>query len=322
MKRSLFSKFEGLPILVFGDSMLDRSVRGMVDRISPEAPVPVIRAMEDSHVPGGAGNVACNLAGLRARVYLVSLRGADTLGNTLESDLKNHGVETEGLVVDSRRPTISKTRIIAGHQQVARVDRESQERVGEESLRQIRHQVEKLAPKVKAVIISDYGKGVINRPLLSVVLKAAHRLGTIVTVDPKPEHFLYYRGVDCLTPNLKEAADGMRVLPVKNNETLLALGQKILNRLRCRSCLITQGEKGMTLFEAREERKPVHIPTSAKEVFDVTGAGDTVIAAFTLARAAGASLLEAARLANAAAGVVVGKLGTATITLKELKSAG
>jgi D-beta-D-heptose 7-phosphate kinase/D-beta-D-heptose 1-phosphate adenosyltransferase len=152
-----------------------------------------------------------------------------------------------------------------------------------------------------------------------MVLKTAHRHGRIVTVDPKPEHFLYYRGVDCLTPNLKEASEGMRTLPIKNQAETILLGQKILKRLRCRSCLITQGEKGMTLFDAHDVHHPTHIPTSAQEVYDVTGAGDTVIAAFTLARAAGASLVEAAQISNAAAGIVVGKLGTATVNLHELK---
>jgi rfaE bifunctional protein kinase chain/domain len=320
--KKLFSKFHGLPILVFGDSVLDATVRGSVDRISPEAPVPVIRAIQDTHVPGGAGNVASNLASLGARVTLVSVRGADSVGDRLVEDLKIFGVITDGFVVDETRPTVSKTRIVAGHQQVARLDRESLDRMSETILAQLEDQVRRIIPQVKAVIISDYGKGVVNRRLLSLVLKSAHRLGRIVTVDPKPEHFLYYRGVDCLTPNLKEAVDGMRALPIKNQEETVLLGQKILKRLRCRSCLITQGEKGMTLFDSRNGRKPTHIPTSAREVYDVTGAGDTVIAAFTIARAAGASLVDAAHIANAAAGVVVGKLGTATVNLKELKGMG
>jgi D-beta-D-heptose 7-phosphate kinase/D-beta-D-heptose 1-phosphate adenosyltransferase len=317
----LFARFRGLPVLVVGDAMVDASVRGSAERLSAEAPVPVIRAREDAHVPGGAGNVACNLAGLGARVFIASVRGMDPAGRTLESDLQARGVLTEGLVTEPGRPTISKTRIIAGHQQLARLDRESLEPLPEEALRSLRAAVSNLIPRVKAVVISDYGKGVVNRSLLPLVLSQARRRGVLVTVDPKPEHFLYYRGVDCLTPNTKEAAEGMRALPVKTPEELLDLGRRILRTLRCRSCLITQGEKGMTLFEAGGGRAPVHIPTSAKEVFDVTGAGDTVIAAFTLARAAGASLAESARLSNAAAGVVVGKLGTAAITLRELREA-
>ncbi len=312
-------KFPGLPVLVVGDLMVDRYIRGAVSRLSPEAPVPVVDVHHEEFMPGGAGNVAANIAALGGRPILISLVGEDAEGERLLSSLRDRGVDVSGVVVDGSRPTILKTRVLAGHQQVVRFDREDRAPFPHGLVDRILASVrERMAPS-KGVILSDYGKGMVSRRLLKSVLGWAHRQGKLVTVDPKIEHFLSYRGVDCITPNLKEATEGIRAFPPKNDSEVDELGRRILRRLRCHSVLITRSERGMSLY--REGKPPLHIPSQAREVFDVTGAGDTVIATLSLALAAGVSLGEAARISNAAAGVVVAKLGTATVSPAELRKA-
>ncbi len=296
--------------------MVDRSLRGPVERISPEAPVPVVDVQERTQTPGGAGNVICNLAALGAKPTLVALRGDDSLGKEVETELRALGVNVSGLLADPHRPTISKTLVIAGHQQVVRLDVEKRGPVLAEVLRQLVSRLKNLIPQQRAVIISDYGKGVVTPPVIRAALTLAHRKKIPVVVDPKIEHFMQYRGVDGMTPNTKEATEGLRVLPPKNENEFVDLGGKILRRLRLKSLLITRGEKGMALFQ--NGSRPLQIPALAQEVFDVTGAGDTVVATFTLARAAGAPYLEAAELANLAASLVVAKVGTAVATREEL----
>ncbi len=312
-------KFEGIPVLVVGDLMVDRYIRGAVSRLSPEAPVPVVDVQHEEFMPGGAGNVAANIAALGGRPILVSLVGEDADGDRLLSSLRDRGVDVSGVVADGSRPTILKTRVLAGHQQVVRFDRENRSAFPHGLVDKILASVRERLSGSKGVVLSDYGKGLVNSRLLKSVLGWAHRQGKLVTVDPKIEHFLSYRGVDCITPNLKEATEGMRALPPKNDQEVDELGRRILRRLRCHSVLITRSERGMSLY--REGRPPLHIPSQAREVFDVTGAGDTVIATLSLSLAAGASLDAAARVANAAAGVVVAKLGTATVSPAELKEA-
>lgn len=312
-------KFEGIPVLVVGDLMVDRYIRGAVSRLSPEAPVPVVDVQHEEFMPGGAGNVAANIAALGGRPILVSLVGQDADGDRLLASLRDRGVDVSGVVADGSRPTILKTRVLAGHQQVVRFDRENRSPFSHGLVDKILASVRERLSGSKGVVLSDYGKGLVNARLLKSVLGWAHRQGKLVTVDPKIEHFLSYRGVDCITPNLKEATEGMRALPPKNDQEVDELGRRILRRLRCHSVLITRSERGMSLY--REGRPPLHIPSQAREVFDVTGAGDTVIATLSLSLAAGASLDAAARIANAAAGVVVAKLGTATVSPAELKEA-
>ncbi|MBL8022704.1 MAG: D-glycero-beta-D-manno-heptose-7-phosphate kinase [Elusimicrobia bacterium] len=311
--------FPGLPVLVVGDLMVDRYIRGAVSRLSPEAPVPVVDVHHEEFMPGGAGNVAANIAALGGHPILVSLVGDDSDGERLLSSLRERGVDVSGIVRDPSRPTIIKTRVLAGHQQVVRFDRENRAPFPHALVDRLLSSVrDRLSPS-KGVVLSDYGKGMVSARLLKNVLGWAHRQGKLVTVDPKIEHFLRYRGVDCITPNLKEATEGVRGLPPQSDSDVDALGHRILRRLRCHSVLITRSERGMSLY--REKKPPLHIPSQAREVFDVTGAGDTVIATLSLALAAGVPLGEAARLANVAAGVVVAKLGTATVSPRELLSA-
>lgn len=299
--------------------MVDRALRGPADRISPEAPVPVVHVTEHSFTPGGAGNVVCNLAVLGARPTVLSVCGEDAAGDDLQADLSRRGISTSGLLVDPNRPTITKTRVFAGHQQVARFDFEKRGGLPADIHADLLTRLRKWIPSHKAVIISDYGKGVVTPAVIRTAISEARKCGIPVIVDPKPDHFMQYRGVDCITPNTKEAVEGLRVNTPKTEQDVIAIGQKILKRLKATSLLITRGEKGMTLFQ--KNKRPDTIPTQAQEVYDVTGAGDTVVATFALSRAVGTPHSEAARIANAAAGVVVGKLGTACVTTAELSAA-
>jgi rfaE bifunctional protein kinase chain/domain len=310
-------RFKDVPILVVGDLMVDRSCRGPADRISPEAPVPVVHIHEETFTPGGAGNVAANLSVLGARPALVSVCGRDKTGEDVKQELTYRGVDISGVLIDSDRPTITKTRVFAGHQQVARFDKEKRSPISKDILNQITQRLRVLIPHQKAVIISDYGKGMITPSIIKICIQQAHRTGIPVIVDPKTEHFMQYKGVDCITPNTKEAVEGMRVLPPKTEEEFSDLGNKILKRLRCESVLITRGEKGITLFQ--RSNNPQTIPALAQEVYDVTGAGDTVVAVFSLARSVKVPYREAAQLANVAASLVVAKVGTAVCSLSELK---
>jgi D-glycero-beta-D-manno-heptose-7-phosphate kinase len=312
-------KFTKRKILVLGDLMVDRFVWGRVSRISPEAPVPVVEVTRESHAFGGAGNVANNITSLGAQAFMLGVVGNDMEAEQLKEGFRERKINVEGIITDESRPTTLKTRIIAQHQQVVRVDKEIKGNFPEAVQSNICSKLEETAAFSDAIIISDYGKGVINGALLKKAITLAHRYGIPITVDPKIEHFMDYKKVTCITPNLSEAAAGMRCLEVTEDKDVLELGNKILKKLSSDCVLITRGEKGMTLFEPGN--KITHIPTRAKEVFDVTGAGDTVISVFTLALASGSKFGEAAELSNFAAGIVVAKLGTATATQEELRSA-
>lgn len=316
---SYIPQFKKHRILVLGDVMVDKFIWGKVSRISPEAPVPVVEITKETYALGGAGNVANNLISLGAAVTMIGVTGDDTTGERLMADLSARKICVDGIIRDSERPTIVKTRIIASHQQVVRVDKEVKGEFSGKILNEMLHKLDAIVPEVQAIIISDYGKGVINASVLKRAILLAHRYKIPITVDPKIEHFLRYKNVSCITPNMSEAIAGMRSTDLNNEQDVYNLGRKILKRLRSHSVLITRGEKGMTLFEPGD--KITHIPTRAKEVFDVTGAGDTVIATFTLALATHASFVEAAEISNFAAGIVVGKLGTATTSTDELRSA-
>lgn len=310
-------RFSHVPIMVVGDLMLDRAVRGSVDRISPEAPVPVVNVKEETYTAGGAGNVVYNLAALGAHPTLMSVKGDDSAGDDIIRDFQSRHLSLHGLLTDPDIPTITKTRICAGQQQIVRVDYEKKDGLSPRTRSQLIQSIKERIRMSKGVIISDYGKGVITVPIIKAILREAHRRKMFVTVDPKVEHFMQYKGLDCITPNTKEAVEGMRVLPPKTDNEYVRLGIQIVKKLQVHSLLMTRGEKGMTVFLKKGEYH--EIPAKAREVFDVTGAGDTVVATFSLARAVGAPHVEAAQIANFAAGIVVGKLGTAVATKDELK---
>lgn len=313
--KNFVPKFKDMHVLVVGDLILDHYIFGNVDRISPEAPVPVVWAEREKHLGGGTANVGLNLIDLDAKVTLCGVVGNDHFGNILYSLIKEKGINTSLIFKDKQRPTTLKTRIFAQHQQVVRVDWESTSELSLELSNKILSKIKKDIDMFDAVIIEDYGKGIINPYLVQELISICKEKKRIITVDPKEEHFDYYEGVTALTPNLREAqiAAGFKI---KNKHEIELLGEMVMDRLKAKALLVTMGEDGMKLFEKDESSS--HIPTLAQEVFDVTGAGDTVIAVFTLALASGASFLQAAALANCAASVVVGKLGASTTDPQEL----
>jgi D-glycero-beta-D-manno-heptose-7-phosphate kinase len=316
--RALLRAMRGRRVLVLGDVMLDQFLWGRVARISPEAPVPVVEVGSETFHLGGAANVAGNVRALGGQAVVAGVVGDDGAGARVRAVLAEAGIEDALSVAEGARPTTVKTRIIAHHQQVVRADRESSEPVSGALERALIDRVRAALPSCGAVILSDYHKGVVTAAVMKSVTALARRRGVPVLVDPKVAHFALYRGVALVTPNQAEAeqATGVRI---RSAADVLAAGEAILRRLRCDAALITRGEQGMSLFEPG--RRPLHIATAAREVFDVTGAGDTVIATIGLARCAGATLPEAARLANLAAGIVVGKVGTATAGPDEVLAA-
>ncbi len=298
--------------------MLDEYMWGTVSRISPEAPVPVVSVRSESVKIGGAGNVATNVAALGGRVSLIGLVGNDAAGERLGHELELAGIKSDGLIVDGSRPTTVKSRVVAGSQHVVRFDRENDAPVSRAIWGQVNDVVRDRLPAADVLLISDYAKGLMGAGLVREVLRAASRHRKLVAVDPKVQHLPLFRGVTVVAPNHHEAA-AAAALPVRTEADLLRVGRRLLRRLKVRAVLITRGEEGMSLFEAG--KAVVHIPTVAREVYDVTGAGDTVMGALSLALAAGADMHEAAVIANYAAGVVVGKRGTATVSRTELEQA-
>ena len=312
----VIDRFPKSRVLVVGDLMLDRFIWGQVNRISPEAPVPVVRVTRESAHLGGAANVVANLRALGGDAVPIGLIGDDEAGKLLIETLKSGGVSTEGLVIDSKYRTIQKTRIVAHNQQVVRVDREDPLDLTPLHRDLIKQRLTDWAPKSHAMIVSDYGKGVITADILEDIAGLAGN--TPVNVDPKDKNFDHYHGFNVLTPNQKEA-ERMSGIVLTNDNDLVKAAAIIFDRWQCRHLLITRGEQGMALFLSPGEM--ALIPTHAREVYDVSGAGDTVIATYTLAQSVGATPFQAAVLANAAAGVVVGKLGTASLNPDELKAA-
>ena len=311
----IVSNFKNARVIVIGDLILDEFLWGDVTRISPEAPVPVVWVRKESFMPGGASNVANNLRSLGSNVYLVGVVGDDERGAILKRELEKSRIDTVGVITDESRPTTLKTRVVAQHQQVVRIDKEKVDSIGAGVTAKMINYVERMIKSVDAVIIEDYGKGVISGPLLSKIIPIAKKSGKVISVDPKEEHFKYYKGVSTITPNNHEAARAVG-FEVKDESSLKKAGQVLLNKLNCKTVLITLGENGMAVF--RKGKPMERIPTVAQEVFDVSGAGDTVIASFTLSLAAGADPIQAAHIANCAAGIVVGKIGIAVVTPQEL----
>jgi len=295
--------------------MVDEYVWGTVSRISPEAPVPVVAVRSESLKIGGAGNVAANIAALGGRAEIVGVVGKDAAAERLTHELERAGVKTNGLLVDGSRPTTVKSRVVAGSQHVVRFDRESDAPLGPTVRSLVIQHVRERLPEADVLLVSDYAKGVISARLVREVLATAARLKKPVAVDPKVQHVPLFRGVTVIAPNHHEAAAAARIL-VREEADLMRVGEALLRRLKARAVLITRGERGMSLFEAG--RPATHIPTFAREVYDVTGAGDSVMAVLALALAAGAPMRAAAVLANYGAGVVVGKRGTATVSRAEL----
>jgi len=314
--KKIISRFDNARVLVIGDVMLDEFVWGAVSRISPEAPVPVVWVNRESFMPGGASNVANNVATLGAKASIAGIIGDDHKGRQLTDELTKKGIDAEGLIPDKDRPTTIKTRVIANHQQVVRIDREKTAEISDRVLGDVVAFIKSRIKDVDAVIIEDYGKGLISPALLKKVVPLARRLKKIVTVDPKEEHFSYYKGVTSITPNRSEAQNAVD-FKIKDDAALFKAGWAILKKLNTDTVLITLGENGMCLFR-KGASKPLVIPTIAQEVFDVSGAGDTVISVFTLSLCCGATYEEAAHIANCAAGIVVGKVGIAVVTKEEL----
>ena len=320
---TLLKRARSARILVVGDIMLDQFIWGQVNRISPEAPVPVLDFESESWMPGGAANVARNLTALGVATELLGAVGRDEAAPRLRAQLKSEMVGCKGLIALADRPTATKTRLIAGHQQIVRLDREVRQDIPPRTTRRLLRQFDALGFPVDAVIVADYGKGLVTQELVDGLRERCRRAGCWLSVDPKPVHSLNLRGVSLLTPNRKEAfalagiadtnrnADPLRDLPLQ------AVAARLLTELAPAVLLITLGEQGLLL--CTRHQPPHHIATVAQEVFDVSGAGDTVIAAYTAAICAGASPVEAAVLANHAAGVVVGKRGTATVSPTELR---
>jgi len=317
MIRKAIAGLAGHNVMIIGDLMLDHYMIGGVDRISPEAPVPVVRVEKESYLLGGAGNVARNIVSLGGRPLLVSTVGTDEAGVVLDRLCKEAQLTTM-LIRDSARPTTKKTRIIAHNQQVVRVDQELAVPLQSAEFNELFNYLQTVIEDYPVIILSDYGKGFISREFMTrfMAMIDGCEMRPRVLVDPKTVNYDLYKGVDLLTPNTKEAGEGAG-LPVTGQDTVVRAGRALFERLDCKNLLITMGGDGMALFEGGKSIK--HIPTFARKVFDVTGAGDTVIGAVALALSAGFDLLTACTLANYAAGVVVAQIGAATATIDDLR---
>jgi rfaE bifunctional protein kinase chain/domain len=323
--KELLKNAQRTRVVVVGDVMLDQFIWGNVSRISPEAPVPIVDFVRESFMPGGAANVARNLSALTAQAELFGFIGRDDHAKNLQQLLGDQRVDCRGLLPISDRPTSVKTRIVAHQQQVVRVDRETRGDADAGSTRRLLAALEPSLFYANAVIIGDYGKGVVTQKLIDELKRICRARAVWLSMDPKPVHHLNLAGLSLITPNRKEAfelagieddSSAQRAADPLQDQALMRVAQTLLQKLAPAVLLITLGDQGMLLCQ--RNAKPFHIPTVAQEVFDVSGAGDTVIASFTLAIAAGASPTEAAIFSNHAAGVVVGKVGTAIVSPEEL----
>jgi D-glycero-beta-D-manno-heptose-7-phosphate kinase len=315
---SFIPRFKSARIMVIGDLMVDEYIWGSVSRISPEAPVPVVSVTSESLRLGGAGNVVNNIHSLGGKLLIGGVVGNDEMGRKIVQDLHKMGIDTKGIVIEPDWITTVKTRIIAQQQQVVRYDREIVRPIRPEALKKILSLLEDRIHELDAVLISDYGKGVVCQELVDRVRSLALGAGKIISVDPKVKNFPLFQKVTIITPNHHEAGQAAGRW-IQSEEDLMEVGRQLLQQLQCNAILITQGEKGMTLFQ--DSGEITNIPTMAQEVFDVTGAGDTVISVLTLALAVGADPKQAAVLSNCAAGIVVGEVGTATLKASELEDA-
>lgn len=307
----IISSFSGKKVVVIGDVILDKYTKGVVSRISPEAPVQIVEVIEEVYVPGGSGNTACNITSLGGHAYLVGVVGDDSNSSILRKTLSERGVNTEGLVTDKPRPTTLKERVVASKQHIIRIDREVKDPINGGVEEKLRGNISRLVADCDVVVVSDYAKGVVTKSIMSHTIPLAGSEKKYVIVDPRPKNKLLYKNCDFITPNISEAV-GM-----VGDYDHATLGDKLRGELNS-NVLLTKGELGMSLFLKDSSRFDFEVV--AKDVFDVTGAGDTVVAAFALSLAAGASYREAAEISNYAAGIVVGKFGSATTTQSELVS--
>lgn len=320
--RDAIERMSGCRILVIGDVMLDHFIWGAVRRISPEAPVPIVEVTKETTFPGGAANVARNLSAFTPHAYLMGRVGKDTAAGELKKLLNEEGVNTDPMLESDTLPTIAKTRIIARQQHVVRVDRETIEKLSADELKEISSRLAVLLPGLDGVIIEDYGKGFVTQAFADQVIGLCKVAGKLVMVDPSPHNPLSWKGASLVKPNRLEAfaaagiQDHHKLIPPLQDKRLLEVGEQLLDQWAVGKVLVTLGEQGMILFQ--RDNAPHHIPTRAREVYDVSGAGDTAIAFLTLALAAGLSAEDAAGIANHASGIVVGKLGTARVMKDEL----
>lgn len=310
--KRILDNFKNIKIGVVGDLMLDDYIYGTVERISPEAPVPVVNVKEEKFVLGGAANVVNNLASLGAKTICFGVIGNDANGERLLGAFADKKIDVSGLIRDKERTTIVKRRIIGSNQQLLRIDWEDITSISTFLEYALLRNIESKIDELDAVILSDYDKGVLTPMVAKEIVRMCRDRGKIVTVDPKPKNAMNYYGATSMTPNRKEAKECLGMERATNMEEV---GKELKEKLKLDNLLLTRSEEGMSLFI---EDKIVNIPTFAKEVYDVTGAGDTVISVFTLAAASGVSWHEAAKIANTAAGVVVGKMGTSTVTKDEI----
>lgn len=318
MKQKLLKvleNFRNKKILVVGDIMLDKYIWGEVSRISPEAPVQVVHVQKETYAPGGAANVASNAAALDGKVFMSGIAGNDEAKTRLIRELKSKGIDTEGIFIDNDKPTTQKVRIVGRSQQLLRVDYEKKEHVHKDIEDSLIGFLKKTVKEIDIIVISDYAKGVITPKFCDALLELSRLHSKPVIVDPKPKHLDLYSNVALITPNNAEASE-MAGIEDGSDEATIEIGNKLLKYLNT-NVLITRGEKGMSLFE--KDGKTVHIPTRAREVYSLIGAGDTVIATLALALASNANFEEAAMLANIAAGIKVGKIGTASVSFEEIK---
>jgi len=311
----ILEKFDSKKVLVIGDIMLDKYIWGEVSRISPEAPVQVVHVSKETFSPGGASNVASNAAALNGKVFMIGIAGNDSAKNILLGELEKKGVNTDGILIDNDKPTTQKVRIIGRSQQLLRVDYEKKDHVHKDIEESMISFIEKMIEKVDIIVISDYAKGVITKEISHKIVQIAKKNNKPVIVDPKPKHMDLYSNVTLITPNNAEAGE-MTGMEDDGDAAVLEMGNKLLKHLNT-NVLITRGEKGMALFE--KGGSVSHIPAKAKEVYSLIGAGDTVVATIALALASGADLKDASMLANIAAGIKVGKIGTASVSVDEIR---
>jgi D-beta-D-heptose 7-phosphate kinase/D-beta-D-heptose 1-phosphate adenosyltransferase len=309
-------RFSDARVIVVGDIIMDEYIWGDVSRISPEAPVPVVDIKEETKMLGGAANVLNNIASLGGNPILCGVIGDDQTGQEIVERVKRQGLRTDGIIAESGRPTSVKTRVVAHNQQVVRFDRESRKKLGVETVEKILDFIRRMQDGYDAIVVADYGKGVISVELMEGLRGLILKASAILAVDPKIGNFECYRNVDVITPNHNEAGAFCR-MEIVDRESLVRAGKQMLRELGCRSVLITQGKDGMSLFENSGEIS--HIPTVARKVYDVTGAGDTVISTFCLGLASGLDPKSAALISNFAAGIVVGEVGTSTVKAEDLK---
>ncbi len=311
--KKFIDAFSKRTVVVIGDLMLDKYIFGKVERISPEAPVQIVSVEKENYVPGGAANAACNVASLGGNAYLFGIVGNDISKDILLEETKNKGIDISGVIIDGRKPTIQKIRVLGQNQQLLRIDYENDDYIDDDMHQKM---ISKIAStdNIDAIIISDYAKGTITEALMQKIIDIAKDRQIPLIIDPKPKHKHLYRGASLITPNKKEAEE-MSGMMIRNEDDLTKAGEKLNQDIGC-DILITMGERGMSLF--RKDKKPMHIPTTAKEVYDVSGAGDTVVASLSLAISSGMEVDDAAILANNAAGLKVAKLGTASVTKEEL----